>query len=145
NSGLKSRSRELPSTWSSGAGHQVRDGAPFCVTTRRTLPPWICSLCRPLASTCSMPSYIVRLDRRSDVIGDFQAPYGVVLVEGDDIAALSSRPLRKRRGCRRGWPAVTPIRGTRRTSVRVDRSPCVAARSADDRAQHSLLQAGSST
>jgi hypothetical protein len=25
---------------------------------------------------------IVRLDRRSDVIGDFQAPYGVVLVEG---------------------------------------------------------------
>ena len=28
----------------------------FLRTTRRTLPPWICSLFRPLASTCSMPS-----------------------------------------------------------------------------------------
>src|SRR5258705_8119379 len=28
----------------------------FCGTTRRTLLPWICSLSRPLASTCSMPS-----------------------------------------------------------------------------------------
>ena len=26
---------------------------------------------------------------RSDVIGDFQEPYGAVLVEGDDMAALS--------------------------------------------------------
>ena len=39
----------------SDAGYQARDGAPFCVTTRRTLPPWICSLSRALASTCSMP------------------------------------------------------------------------------------------
>ena len=27
---------------------------------------------------------------RSDVIGDFQEPYGAVLVEGDDMAALPS-------------------------------------------------------
>src|SRR4029079_6499424 len=54
--GLRSRSRAWPSTWSSDAGRQTRDGAPFCVTTRRTLPPWTCSLSRPLASTCSMPS-----------------------------------------------------------------------------------------
>src|SRR5207247_1553853 len=32
-----------------------RDGGPSCVTTRRTSPPWTCSLFRPLASTCSMP------------------------------------------------------------------------------------------
>ena len=37
-------------------GRQVRDGTPFCATTRRTSPPWTCSLPRPLASTCSMPS-----------------------------------------------------------------------------------------
>src|SRR6478735_4155474 len=55
-SGLSSRSRASPSTWSSDAGRQARDGAPFCVTTRWTLPPWTCSLPRPLASTCCMPS-----------------------------------------------------------------------------------------
>ena len=33
-----------------------RDGTPFCATTRRTLLPRICSLFRPLASTCSTPS-----------------------------------------------------------------------------------------
>jgi hypothetical protein len=27
-----------------------------CITTRRTLPPWICSSSRPLASNCFMPS-----------------------------------------------------------------------------------------
>ena len=33
---------------------------------------------------------------RSDVIGDFQEPYGAVLVEGDDMAALpSKRPTPK--------------------------------------------------
>jgi len=36
-----------PSTWSNGEGRQTRDGGPSCVTTRRTLPPWICSLSRP--------------------------------------------------------------------------------------------------
>ena len=35
-------------------GRQVRDGAPSCGTTRQTSLPWICSLSRPLASTCSM-------------------------------------------------------------------------------------------
>jgi integrase-like protein len=34
----------------------ARGGAPFCITTRRTLPPWTCSLSRPSASICSMPS-----------------------------------------------------------------------------------------
>ena len=35
---------------------QARNGEPFCVTTRRTLPRWICSLFRPLALACSTPS-----------------------------------------------------------------------------------------
>lgn len=35
---------------------RARGGKSFCVTMRRTLPPWICSLSRPWASTCSMPS-----------------------------------------------------------------------------------------
>jgi hypothetical protein len=35
---------------------------------------------------------------RSDVIGDFQEPYGAILVEGNDMAALPSNRLRKRRG-----------------------------------------------
>jgi hypothetical protein len=39
-----------PSTWSSDVDLQVRDGGPFCETTLRTLPPWICSWSRPLAS-----------------------------------------------------------------------------------------------
>src|ERR1700720_201882 len=34
----------------------ARDGRPSCITTRRTLPPWTCSLSRPSASICSMPS-----------------------------------------------------------------------------------------
>ena len=35
---------------------QVRDGGPFCETTLRTLPPWICSWSRPLASNCCTAS-----------------------------------------------------------------------------------------
>src|SRR5262249_25804641 len=35
---------------------RCRDGAPSCATTRRTSPPWTCSLSRHLASTCSTPS-----------------------------------------------------------------------------------------
>src|SRR5215813_10903638 len=31
-------------------------GEPSCLTTRRTLPPWTCSLSRLSVSTCSMPS-----------------------------------------------------------------------------------------
>jgi hypothetical protein len=51
--------------------------------------------------------------------GNFQEPYGAVLVEGDDMAALvegddmaalPSNRLRKRRGCRCGGLAVEPIR-----------------------------------
>ena len=42
---------------------QSQDGAGFCGTTRRTLPPWTCSSFRPLASICSMHLFIVRLDR----------------------------------------------------------------------------------
>ena len=54
--GLRSRNRASPNTWSSDVGLQVRDGALFCATTRRILPPWICSLFQLLASTCSMLS-----------------------------------------------------------------------------------------
>src|SRR5271170_737486 len=54
NSGLKSRSQASPSTWSSGAGRQVRAGARFCGTMRLTLPPWTCSLSRAFALTCCM-------------------------------------------------------------------------------------------
>src|SRR5262245_15893485 len=52
-SALRSPSRRWPSTWSSDRGHQVRDGAPLCATTRRTSLPWTYSLSRALASTCS--------------------------------------------------------------------------------------------
>jgi hypothetical protein len=43
-----------PDTWSSDAGLRVRDGGPFCETTRRTSPPWICSLSPPSALSCCM-------------------------------------------------------------------------------------------
>src|SRR6266853_1643650 len=55
-SGLRSRSRASPSTWSNDGGRPARDGEPSCVTTRRTLPPWTCSLFQLLVSICSMPS-----------------------------------------------------------------------------------------
>ncbi len=41
---------------------------------------------------------------RSDVIGDLQEPYRAVLVDWDDIAALPSNHLRKRRGLGAGGP-----------------------------------------
>src|SRR5271167_2789103 len=47
---------KYPSTWSSGMDRPASGGAPSCVITRRTSPPWTCSLFQPLASTCSMPS-----------------------------------------------------------------------------------------
>jgi hypothetical protein len=53
-SGLKSRSRASPSTWSNGGDRPARDGGPSCMTTRQTLPPWTCSLFQLLVSTCSM-------------------------------------------------------------------------------------------
>src|SRR6266853_1803236 len=52
----RSRSRASPSTWSIGGGRPARDGVPSCVTTRRTLPPWTCSLFQLSVSTCSMRS-----------------------------------------------------------------------------------------
>ena len=42
-SALPSLNQASPNTWSSDAGLQVRNGGPFCETTRRTSPPWICS------------------------------------------------------------------------------------------------------
>src|SRR6202043_1726377 len=54
--GLRSPNQALPSTWSSGVDRPVRDGGPSCVITRRTLPPWTCSLFQLSVSTCSMPS-----------------------------------------------------------------------------------------
>jgi hypothetical protein len=42
-SDLASLNQVSPSTWSSDAGLQVRNGGPFCETTRRTSPRWICS------------------------------------------------------------------------------------------------------
>ena len=53
--GFEVAQSKLPSTWSSGGGRPARDGGPSCVTTRRTLPPWTCSLFQLLVSTCSMP------------------------------------------------------------------------------------------
>ena len=47
-------SRASPSTWSNDDCHPARDGGPFCATTRRTLPPWTCSLFQLLVSTGSM-------------------------------------------------------------------------------------------
>jgi hypothetical protein len=52
-SASRSLSPASRSTWSSDVDRRPRDGAPSCVTTHRTSPPWICSLFRPLASTCS--------------------------------------------------------------------------------------------
>jgi hypothetical protein len=55
-SGLVWLNQPSPGTWSSDADLQVRDGGPFCETTRRTLPPWICSWSQPLASNCCTAS-----------------------------------------------------------------------------------------
>ena len=54
--GFEVAQSSAPNTWSSDMDRQVRAGAHFCATTCRTLPRWIYSLSRPLASTCSMPS-----------------------------------------------------------------------------------------
>ena len=63
-SGLRSRSRASPSTWSNGGGRLARDGGPSCVTTRQTLPPWTCLLSRPFGFDLLYAFVIVRLDRR---------------------------------------------------------------------------------
>src|ERR1700704_71923 len=55
-SGLNWLNQASPGTWSSPEDHQARGGGPFCETTHRTLPPWICSWPRPLASNCCTAS-----------------------------------------------------------------------------------------
>jgi len=60
-SGLSWLNQASPSTWSSTEDHPARSDGPFCETTRRTLPPWICSLSRPLASNCSTASRLYGL------------------------------------------------------------------------------------
>jgi hypothetical protein len=57
-------------TWSSDEGRPARDGGPFCETTRRTLPPWICSCPDYWLQTtlrlrdCAASSQRSRLDQR---------------------------------------------------------------------------------
>src|SRR5258705_13894786 len=63
-SGLRSRSRASPSTWSSGGGRPAWDGGPSCITTRRTLPPWTCSVVPTVGFGLLYGFVIVRLDRR---------------------------------------------------------------------------------
>jgi hypothetical protein len=60
-SGLRSHSLASPSTWSNGGGRPARDGEPSCRTTRRTLPPWTCSLFHGFGLLYAF--VIVRLDR----------------------------------------------------------------------------------
>src|SRR5215510_12266651 len=55
-SGLRSRSRASPSTWSNDGCHPARDGEPSCTIMLQTWLPWTYLLSRPLASTCSMLS-----------------------------------------------------------------------------------------
>src|ERR1700730_10452251 len=57
-SGLRSRSRASPSTWSNDGSRPVRHGEPSCVIMLQTLPPWTCLLSRTLVSICSMPSLL---------------------------------------------------------------------------------------
>src|ERR1700676_684448 len=47
---------EIAQSRSNDGGHPARNGEPSCATTRRTLPPWTCSLFQLSGSTCSMPS-----------------------------------------------------------------------------------------
>jgi hypothetical protein len=51
--GFEVARRALPSTWLGDGGHPARDGEPSCVTMLQTLPPWTCSLSRPLGPTGS--------------------------------------------------------------------------------------------
>ena len=80
---LRSRSRASPSTWSSGEGGPVRDGAPFCAIMLPISPPWTCLLSRPLASPAlyvrhrSPRTPRPRLDQR------YSKPAGNVVVSSD--------------------------------------------------------------
>ena len=63
-SALRSLSPASRSTWSSDVDRRHRDGAPSCVTTRRTSPPWTCSLPQPIGFDLLYVLVIVRLERR---------------------------------------------------------------------------------
>src|SRR5258708_34840154 len=56
NLAFAARNQRSPRTWSSDEGRPPRDAGPFCETTRRTSPPWICSWSRPSALSCCMAS-----------------------------------------------------------------------------------------
>jgi hypothetical protein len=58
---------------------------------------------------------------RSDVIGDFQEPYGAVLVDGDDMAACLPTVLESGADAGAGGPAVAPIRRDGRWRYLADR------------------------
>ena len=52
--GLRWLNQASPSTWSSDAGRQARDGSPSCAITPPISPPWTCSLFQLSVLTCSM-------------------------------------------------------------------------------------------
>ena len=54
--GFEVAQSSVASTWSNGGRRPARDGEPSCVTKRRTLRPWTCSLFQLSVSICSMPS-----------------------------------------------------------------------------------------
>ena len=54
NLGLRWLNQASPSTWSSDAGRQARDGSPSCAITPQISPPWTCSLFQLSVLTCSM-------------------------------------------------------------------------------------------
>jgi len=62
--GLASLNQPSPGTWLGDVDLQVSDGGPFCETTLRTSPPWICSWSRPLGFKLLYGFVIVRIDRR---------------------------------------------------------------------------------
>jgi transposase InsO family protein len=62
--GLASLNQPSRSMWSSGVDLLARDGGPFCETTRRTLPPWICSWFPTIGFKLLYVFLIVRIDRR---------------------------------------------------------------------------------
>ena len=64
-SALRSLSPASRSIWSSDAGRPPRDGAPSCVTMRRTSPPWTCSLPRLIGFDLLYVLVIIRLERRN--------------------------------------------------------------------------------
>src|SRR5260221_11653353 len=71
------------STWSSDVDRRPRDGAPSCVTTHRTLPPWTCSLFRPDAGLGAGDLGLC-LIQRNEVI---------TLVDARDAMGIRDKPI----------------------------------------------------